>query len=438
MDFPLMRLRLLQSTMLFALVAAPAVLFAQEISSNEEERLENLARNDDEWVTPKNSVTVGFRMLASGARVHFGNLGSVPFSATVPPASAGPVTRTYDNGVVTADALRPAELDALDNPASTTTTTGGRYQTYTTSLTAVLDANGVQTGTVTTTALSGDFLSYTPGLTRVWTYDLPQQATLLPGYIGMSTYSATSDGAALDKKQGPSSGMELQISHVMGKLSKRTEWSLVAGLALNSINCKTVGDVNSTLNTKTDFFSLNGQPAPTTSLIAPYTPPTYDPVNTTYETTTQLNAVPDPALSTQSAVAGAVIVHGNWQVKGAYLMVRAGPSIHTQLTERLGLGASLGVAGAFASSFYSTEQTIEVPDVGAPLTTGALVNYTSKFLGGYYADFNLDWTANERTGLYGGLSAQKLGNYNESVSNQTAHIDLGTSVGIRGGISIKF
>ncbi len=438
MDHPFMRLRLLQSTVLLALVAGPACLIAQEISSNEEERLESLARSDDEWVAPKNSVTVGFRMLASGAKVHFGNLGSVPFPTTViAPASAGPASRTYQNGNVGLDAPRGTELDSLGNQTSTP---GGRYQTYTTTTIDGTDAAGNPTQTTTST-VAGDFISYTPGVTRAWSYDTPQQAAINPGYIGMSTYSATSDGASLDKKQGPTSGMEMEISHVMGKLSKRLEWSLVAGVTLNGINNKTAGDVNSTLNTKTDFYSLNGQAAPYTAVATPYAPPTYDSVNTSTETTTTLSAVPDPSLSTQTTAAGAVVVHGKWQIKGAYFMARIGPSIHAQLSERLGLSASVGVAGAYASTYYSVEETMEIPDVGTTVGTTAgspLISYASKFLGGYYADMNLDWTANDRTGLFGGLSAQKLGSYDESVGDRTAHIDLGTTVGIRGGLSIKF
>jgi hypothetical protein len=437
MDSPFMRHRLLHSTMLLALVAAPAILFAQEVSSHEEERLETLARSDDEWVTPKNSITVGFRMLTSGARVHFGHLGSVPFAgAPILPSTAGAALRTYQNGYVGLDAPRANELDSLGNQTSTK---GGRYQTYTTTTLDVTDANGNVT-TVTSSTQTGDYLSYTPGLTRQWSYDTPEQATLRPGYIGMSNYSATSGGSALDKNQGMSSGLEMQIAHVMGKLSKRTDWSLVAGIALNGINSKTAGDVSSTLLTSTDFYSLNGKPAPAISVGHPYAPPTNDPLNTTVqtETTTPLGAVQDPNLSTSTSTIGGIMVHGRWQVKGAYFMARVGPSIHTQLTERLGLSASLGLAGAFASSYYTADQLMEIPVVGKTVDTGTVVNYQSKFLGGYYADFNLDWSANERTGFYGGLSAQKLGNYDESVGDQTAHIDLGTSVGIRGGVNIKF
>ncbi len=430
-----MRLRLLHSTLLLALIATPAFLRAQDVSSAEEERLESLSRSDEDWVAPKNSITVGFRMLASGGTVHFGNLGAVPFpSTTIAPASSGAALRTYQNGYVGFDAPRSGERDSLGNQTSTP---GGRYQTYTTATLDVTDANG-NVSSVTSSILTGDFPSYTPGLTRVWSYDTPQQAAIDPGYIGMSTYGATSGGGAFDKKGGPSSGIEMQLAHVMGKLSKRMDWSLVAGIALNGINNKTSGDVNSTLNTKTDFFSLNGQPAPFTSVATPYSPPVYDPnASITTEITTPLGAAPDPNLSTQTAVANGVVVHGRWQVKGAYFMVRFGPSIHAQLTERLGLSASVGLAGAFASSYYTVDESMALPDVGTAVSTSEL-SYTTKFLSGYYADLNMDWTANDRTGVFGGLGAQKLGAYNQTVGDRTANVDLGSTVGLRGGVNIKF
>ncbi|MBI2497893.1 MAG: hypothetical protein HYV75_08295, partial [Opitutae bacterium] len=46
--------------------------------------------------------------------------------------------------------------------------------------------------------------------------------------------------------------------------------------------------------------------------------------------------------------------------------------------------------------------------------------------------------ANEITGLFGGLTAQKLGDYDQVVGGRTAKVDLGSSVGIRAGVSIKF
>ncbi|MSU46037.1 MAG: hypothetical protein EXS42_02635 [Lacunisphaera sp.] len=82
-----------------------------------------------------------------------------------------------------------------------------------------------------------------------------------PGYIALSSYSATSDGGALDKKQGPTGGMEMQFSRTLGRLSKRTEWRLLTGIALNGINNKIAADTLATLRTSTNFFrSMDRRP----------------------------------------------------------------------------------------------------------------------------------------------------------------------------------
>ena len=147
-----------------------------------------------------------------------------------------------------------------------------------------------------------------------------------------------------------------------------------------------------------------------------------------------------PGSSTSSQVVGGTTVNGNWQVKGAYFLMRLGPSVRAQLTQRLGLSASLGVAGAYTGSTYSVIESFAAPDSGGATisTPDPEKSSTSEFLSGYYADINLDWAVSERTGFFGGLSAQQLGDYDQVLNGRTAHIDLGNSVGVRGGISIKF
>ena len=446
-----MTLRQLTAAAALALLAIPTVVHAQgQISASEEERLEALARANAEVYTPKTSVTVGFRVLGTGAKTHFGNLGSVPVDLTggIPAAaSAGAVLRVYHNGYVDVDKARLNEVDANGVQISPP---GGRYTVVTT--TDVTDANGNVTGTTST--VTGDFVSYTTGLTRNWSYIGPSQTTTKPGFIAMSTYSATSDGGFKDSKQKSSGGVELQASHVMGRLSKRTEWSLLTGISLNSINNKANGDVAATLHTATDFYSLNGLPAPalpnttnaTTGVTTTtaYVGPSYTTLNVSdgttvtngFETTTPIATT--ASSSTTSDVAGGASVHGVWQVKGAYFLVKLGPSVRAQLTERLGFSASLGVAGAYAGTRYSADEAFSIPEGGGGTVAKSEATTASKFLGGFYADLNMEWSANERTGLFGGLTAQKVGDYDQVVGTRTAHIDIGTTVGIRGGVTIKF
>lgn len=442
MPFRPMTLRsLLSVSALAALVAAPVLAHAQaEISAAEEQRLEALARENAEIYLPKSHVTVGFRVLNSGGRVNFGNLGSVAFDLTVKPISDGSVDRVYDNGSVHADAPR---LDERDANNVQTSTPGGRYPILSTVTVNVTDANGNVTGTEDILLQTGDFLAYTPGLSRNWGYGAASQVTA-DGHIGMSTYSTTSEGATATKKQGVSPGLELQFGRTFSKSTQRLQWGVLTGISLNGINSKTSGTVTATLNTRTDYYSLAGAQAPA----APYSGPSYvDYVSSAgtvlrsggLETTTPIAAVPDSSTSTSTP--GGASVSGLWQVKGAYFMVRLGPSLRTQLTDRLGLNASVGIAGAYAGSTYSVRETFAVPDIPTVLvgtSVGTEQNTTTKFLSGYYADLNLEWATNDTTGLFGGLTAQKLSDYSQSVGGRTALVDLGSAVGIRAGVTIKF
>jgi hypothetical protein len=421
-----MKLRTALPSLFVSLLAVPA--FAQtpqSTTTEEEDRLPlNFATPADEWYQPKSTISFGYRVLSSGINVNFGNLGNVPSIQTLVTSNDLTVGRVYDNGFVAADAARPTEVDSSGNQTSTP---GGRYTTTGTR------ADG-------TTFVNGDFLSYTPGLTRAWGYNTASQVQ--GGRVGMSNFSATSEGATAEAEQGVSGGVEMQMSRNFGKIGKRVEWSISAGVALNDINAKTNGTVRSTLHTHTDYYSLNGRPAPT----APYTGPSFTDLTDSsgtvistggLETTTPISALPTPGQSTDTSAAGAASVQGNWQIKGAYFMLRLGPTLRAQINDRFGVSASLGVAGAYSGSRYSVVEQIELVDVNEPVTT-IEESTQNKFLPGFYADVNLEWMANNRTGLFGGVSVQNFGDYNQSVGGRTAKIELGNAVGLRGGISIKF
>ena len=258
-----MIVRQLKTAALYALFLSPALLLAQEISSAEEQRLEALARAQAEIYIPRNNVSVGFRVLSKGSAVHFGNLGNVPFATTQAALTDGAVKRTYDNGYVDIDAPR---VEETNGDGIQTSTPGGRYTVKTTTTTNVTDADGNVVGIVDTVVTASDSLSYTPGLTRVWSYSSPAQAEARPGYIAMNSYSATSDGSAFDKKQGPVGGIELQFTRTIGKATGRTQWSVLTGISMNDINNKSTRDISATLRTNTDFYSLNGLAAPDTSV----------------------------------------------------------------------------------------------------------------------------------------------------------------------------
>ncbi len=433
-----MTLRLLKTAALITLVSAPALAFAEETTGKEEERLEALARSQgSEWQAPKTKLSVGFRMLNSGGRVDFRKLGTVASIRDIAPVSAGAVERIYDNGRVFIDAPRANEMvDGVQ-----TSVPGGRYD----------GTDTLEDGTV---VVVQHLLSYTPGLTRDWETTTDRQFER-PGYASFNTYSSTSEGGSASHKQGATSGVEFQLSRDLGRSTRNFQWGVTAGITLNAINSKEAGSINAALNTHTDYYAYdlsNGQPAPTGvySSINAYTElrnSNGDLIEIRgVEIGAPLNVVADPALSADNTVASAATVNGRWQVKGAYFMIKLGPSLRTQLTDRLGLTASLGFAGAYAGTRYSAYEAFTNPDQAGELIetfnpvngSNTISSEATKFLKGYFADVNLEWTANETLGLFGGVTAQQLSSYEQQLGDRSAKVDLGSAVGIRGGVSIKF
>lgn len=430
-----MKLRsVLPVALLASALAVPA--FAQS-AQPEEEAVIDFDNPGFVSYVPKNTITFGVRVLSSGTKVNFGNLGSISLRPSTPAADGS--GRIYDNGIIYTDFVRTDNirgevlLDSSGNPVrdsqgnyTQTSTPGGRYQTTAT-------INGTPT-------VTGDYLSYTSGQTRNWVY--ATDAQLVGNHVALSSYGAVSEGASAMKEQSFTGGVEMQVSREIGKLGRRIEWSLSAGIALNDINAKTGGNVTATLLKHTDYFQFVGTPPDAGTRAGPSFVPFTDSqgnlVNVVgLETTVPLRDTPTVGMSTDTPTAGAASVKGNWQVKGAYAMIRLGPTLRAQLGQNFGLSASLGVAGAYAGSRYSVVETLEIPDVLEPVTRDEN-STTAKFLSGFYADVSVDWLANERSSLFAGVTMQQFGGYDQSVGGRTAKIDLGSSVGLRGGISLKF
>lgn len=399
--------------------------------------------DDDDFADPgyyansKSTIRFGYR-LTSGAKVHFGNLGTVPYLHSIAPVSAGEADRSYDNGIVNKDIARANET----NPASVTPDVGqslastvqlgnGRYQTFLTT-----NTNGTLT-----TVQTGEFLGLASGQTRMWSYQNASQVNAAGTGIVMSQYSATSNGAGLDGKKELSAGVELEVAQYLGKIGKRFEVSLVGGLSLNGIHNRQAGNVSSTLHTLSDTYSLLGHAAPT----APYLTGSATqesrtlPDGTTiqYETTVPLASVPDASAHTETETPGAANVSGVWRIKGAYYVMRVGPEIRANITENFGLRAGLGFSGAYVGTNYTAVEQLNITGVSNPISTTEN-SEQNKFMPGYYANMDAEYAVNERTGFFAGVSLEQYGDYNQSVGGRTAKIDLGSTASIRGGINIKF
>lgn len=420
-----------------ALLAALALpVFAQSDETPQKEEDLNLTLPTDEWYVPKNSISFGFRMLSKGATAKFGKLGNVSMMNDPAAISSGSVTRSYDTGVVVLDGQRANETlpTTVPTPADGASDVyavypgNGRYQTY-----LVTNLAGNVTNTQT-----GDYQSYVQGQTRSWTYTSDSQ--LDGNKVYQRSYSATSQGGTAEGKGSASSGVEITFGREIGKLSQRVDWSLTAALSINTISAKASGTVISRLNTRTDTF-LAGSAVPlgrTAKSYPDYTDLTLSDGSVVTGGRENTILIGDTPIATaNTTLANGANVFGNWKVKGAYFLLRVGPTVRLSLGERWGISASAGLAGAYAGSRYSVVEEFTMPDADLPITED-VSSSDAKLLGGFYADLNVDWVATDRTGLFAGVTMQQLGSYEQEVGGRTAKIDFGSTSGIRGGLSYKF
>ncbi len=380
--------------------------------------------NLDEYIyEPKSTLIVGVRFL-SGAKTQFFGKGRLSAPEAATDFTTANLLRAYHDGQVSPDARTAPRVDSSGNP--------------------VIDSvSGVQAFD----PIASD------GHTNTWSYANNKQVNA-DGRLTFHTYSADITDTTVRRKEADSTGgLDIAMSRDMGKLfGTRASWSIVAGVSMNDISAKTSANVLASLNTITDFYSLDGQVLPA----APYSAPSSstatvldtagNPVlnddgsaqSATVDTTVLLNNKPIDR-QTKTAV-DSTSVNARWKLKGAYFSVRAGPAVWVPITTRLRATVSAGPVVVYAGSTYSVVQTF-TPDTGAEIsdTSSATANH---FLPGYFADASLQFDLTEHTGFFAGAVFQSAGSYTQTLNNAAANystkIDLSNQNGLRAGMTIRF
>ncbi len=406
------------TSVLFACLGLSAVSWAPLAAQPSSELPVQFAVRSSVW-----TVTAGLRARSAGADVKFGKLGVVSPIRTLAPIDEVVTARNYDDAYMNVDVPRAIEKDADGNVL---TTPGGRYQTY------ALDDEG-------NPFVTGDFLSYTPGLTRQWGYARDSQVTE-DGRIAMNAYSASSEGATAEAEGGAVGGAELGLARLMGQITPRVSWGLGGTIAVTDINNKASGHIVSTLHTVTDYYSLNGQTAPS----APYNGPSF--INlvdaegnliavNSLETTVPISDTPESR--TETSTPGGAVVDGFWQIKGAYYLMRVGPHVRAHLGNNFAVFASAGVTGAFIGTKYRASEFL-VTDLEGANIGGFGQSEEDRFMSGFYAEVLGEYWISPRTGLYAGATYESLGEFDQTLGGRTATIDMGKGVGFRLGVITRF
>ncbi len=365
------------------------------------------------------SVSIGMRHYSGGADVKFSNLGSIPVVAASLEGN-----RLYDNGIVNLDALRVNEVDGDGNQTSTP---GERHLTYT-----APDDDGNVTPT-------GSYVAYESGYTRDWAFADASQATG-NGVIGMDLYGATSRGGSISKESDSSAGFDFAMTRRLGKLSPKIEWGLTVGFGLSDLKAKSSGTVVSDLRRLTDYYATKDGSTPE----APYDAPTFIDFTdadgnvilaSSYETTTPLNLT--PVDRTDTTIPGGALIDGEWDIDGAYFLIRLGPTLRGRITQRLGYSFSAGGAAAYVGSTFHSKESLQ-PDGVVQAIVYEEETDTDKLVMGYYASANLEFWLTESTGVYAGASYESLADFEQEVGGRKASVDVGQGVAIRGGLTYRF
>ncbi|MBP8256044.1 MAG: hypothetical protein KAX37_01880 [Opitutaceae bacterium] len=382
------------------------------------------------------SFSVGVRFIG-GANVSFGSLGSISSNFSPQGPEAGAVDRTYLDGAVHADSLRPNEKNADGTPISSPY---GRYSIRA----EIFDADGNKIpdandpgGTGNKTQVSADFLAYTPGRTRSWSYTSDSQVTT-PGVIAMHDYVAESSGAGLNSDSGAGPGFELTASRRLGSIGK-IDWGIMFGAGITDINAKESASIKANLSVLTDLYRISGIVAPPS---APYSAPSAGDFvgdngavySGNLETTVPLDAVPFQRTVVETA--NGADIDGHWQIKGAYFLFRVGPMIRIPIGERFAVTASAGYAGAYLGTTYRVKETLNISETLSIPFEGE--ETYSKLLHGAYGEVNAEWWLTQRTGFFLGVTFEKLGKYEQTLAGRTADVDIGGNGGFRFGLTTRF
>jgi hypothetical protein len=282
---------------------------------------------------------------------------------------------------------------------------------------------------------AGNQVPITPdGRTNSWSFRDDSQATP-DGIVAMHTYVATTTDSSSHEKDPPAAfGVEISMDREIGNVfGTRMKWGVIGGMSVNQIAASTSSELAASIRTITDKYSLNGQTPPK----APFTGPTL--VGSVDVTPLLGNEILE---RTEVISSSDTAVLSTWKLRGAYLTLRAGPTLFVPITERFSASFSAGAVVVFAGTTFDVNQSFK-PSTGDTIVQ-SITNSDSALMPGYYVDASLQFAMNETSGLYLGAVYQSSGDYTQDATNDDetsvhrTRVDLSALQGVRAGVSFKF
>ncbi len=512
MNFPCSRvISLSVASFLATAVCATAQLLPEK---EEDIPVEFISRLD-------NTVSIGFSRMQTGPKVRFGNLGMIQEALTFSSDESNTVSRLYSNGTVLKDSLWDTEKNLNGGPSWQSTLSDGLVTVYTPisyaqtrtqtdslgnttevliqnpngSYVQVMVPGGAPLGNSTPDliwASTSKYLGYVEGRSRQWSVRSESQIDTVNHTVSMSTYGATSAGAAARVDSAGSSGFELSLEHKLGQLG-RFEWGIAGGLKLVDINAKESAVIPAYLTATTDVYKM---------MKTGYNDPFYNGVFESDGVTRKKVAISQPlgnasdltlknrdgggqvyeykdalskplgytvggdlsaltpldinnvnrGQSERDPFGRMVNVHTDLQLKGAYFLMRLGPTFRYRFNDTYAVSGTVGLAQAWVGTTYRVDEVFNnSSDVFNPNGTAAPLssatedfrsteeNATHKFVPGIYGELNFEYWVTERTGFYLGVTQQTMRDYSQKpLSGRTVKVDLGSTSGWKIGIMTRF
>jgi hypothetical protein len=260
------------------------------------------------------------------------------------------------------------------------------------------------------------------GQTWFWGYDTAAQVS----GDNILFHSSSSDGASSkDVDDAPYPGFELVYNRELGKFGKKEQhrWGLEASIGWTSIGLSDKSTLRGNLTRITDSYSFT-----------PGTTPPAAPFQGTFEGPNFV--INDTPTRSSASVPGGATVNGKREFDGDLFIGHLGPYAEFQLSEKLFLGVSGGLAVGLMNGDLALNQTASF--AGAPsISRRASSNDSDVLLGGFIGA-NLSYQFNERWSAGVGVQFESLGDYTQSAGGSKAKVDLGAAFHVSVGVSYSF
>jgi hypothetical protein len=145
-----------------------------------------------------------------------------------------------------------------------------------------------------------------------------------------------------------------------------------------------------------------------------------------------LNTTPIPQGSATSLSA----ITGSRDIDANLFGFRLGPYLELPVCSHLSVQLSAGLSAGVISSEFSYNETVTVS--GLPSQTYANSGHSDGGLIGGYARAQINVKLCEHLALFGGAEFNDMGTFNQTVGNETAHLNLSQSIYVNGGLSWSF